>query len=239
MQTMFLASLMALSAHQSDTASVQSPFIPTSFPAPLTDILQHARRTTNEVIGCTADTSYSQRIIAAPYTTISKAKELEMRLEEARSLAEGIWGGTVPSARHVVNPIKGCSNNRIMKNLEWAERDIAFFEGALQPYLTAMEKGLWIGPMPLCATSVQMAAPDTSAYSGEPLVNIKLSELAAQSFTKMTHASVGRTIAIRYNGVVLSAPIVNEPIYGGAVQISGVEQDDIGRIIEASKAPCG
>ena len=237
---------MALSANQSAIAIPPPTPVPPDFPAPLSDMLRRATHNTHDALGCTTDLDYARRTMPPMpkskttdhYASSNKAKTLDIRLEDARKVAEGIWGGTAPAAPYGVPPIKGCSDNRVKKSLEWAERDIAAFEQALQPYLTAMGQGLWIGTIPLCASSVQMAAPGIHQDSAEPIVDIKLSKPAARRFAEITQASVSRTLAVRFKGAVLMAPTINEPILVGAAQITGMEQDDINRIIEATKAPC-
>lgn len=55
----------------------------------------------------------------------------------------------------------------------------------------------------------------------EPVVAIRFDEVGKQQFAKLTTQSVGRPIAVVLDGRVLTAPIVNEPVSGGMVQIAG------------------
>lgn len=61
---------------------------------------------------------------------------------------------------------------------------------------------------------------DISGYANLTVISIKLSEEGGAKFAKATEESVGRRIAIISKGKLLSAPYVNEPIYGGELQIS-------------------
>ncbi len=59
--------------------------------------------------------------------------------------------------------------------------------------------------------------PDTNA----PVVNITFDTEGGAKFARLTQNNVGRPFAIILDGVVLSAPNINEPILGGSAQISG------------------
>ncbi|MFC4292798.1 preprotein translocase subunit SecD [Sphingorhabdus arenilitoris] len=54
-----------------------------------------------------------------------------------------------------------------------------------------------------------------------PAVDILLDDEGRQKFGKMTHANVGKLIAVVLDGKILTAPRINEPILGGMLQISG------------------
>ncbi|HMT44900.1 MAG TPA: hypothetical protein PKA59_10120 [Chakrabartia sp.] len=56
--------------------------------------------------------------------------------------------------------------------------------------------------------------------TNEPIVNIIFDDAGKQQFAKLTTQSVGRPIAVVLDGRVLTAPIVNEPVTGGMVQIA-------------------
>lgn len=55
----------------------------------------------------------------------------------------------------------------------------------------------------------------------EPVVNFRFDRTGARAFASITEANVGRPFAIVLDGKVLSAPVIREPITGGAGQISG------------------
>ncbi len=57
--------------------------------------------------------------------------------------------------------------------------------------------------------------------SNQPVVNIQFDDEGTRKFASMSRDNVGRPIAIVLDGEVLTTPIVNEPILGGALQISG------------------
>jgi preprotein translocase subunit SecD len=54
-----------------------------------------------------------------------------------------------------------------------------------------------------------------------PVVNITFDPQGGARFARLTTENVGKPFAIILDGEVLSAPNINEPIYGGTAQISG------------------
>lgn len=87
------------------------------------------------------------------------------------------------------------------------------------------------------ATAAQGFDPDDNS----PAVDFRLSGAGARRFGDTTAANVNRQFAIVLDGRVMSAPRINEPIYGGSVQISGgfamEEAIDLAAIIAAGELP--
>ncbi len=57
--------------------------------------------------------------------------------------------------------------------------------------------------------------------TGEPIVTFRFNQKGSRIFADFTSESVGRPFAIVLDDTVLSAPVIREPIIGGAGQISG------------------
>ena len=57
--------------------------------------------------------------------------------------------------------------------------------------------------------------------NGQPVVTIRFDGAGGQRFARATRDNVGRPFAIILDNVVLSAPVINEPILGGSAQVSG------------------
>src|SRR5262249_4087471 len=55
----------------------------------------------------------------------------------------------------------------------------------------------------------------------EPVINFKFNTAGARKFARITQENVGRPFAIVLDSVVISAPVIREPILGGMGQISG------------------
>ncbi len=85
------------------------------------------------------------------------------------------------------------------------------------------------------------ANPAFSQNSNEPVVSFRLSTSGARKFADVTQANVGRRFAIVLDSEVVSAPVIREPILGGAGQISGsftVESaNDLAILLRAGALP--
>jgi preprotein translocase subunit SecD len=57
--------------------------------------------------------------------------------------------------------------------------------------------------------------------NGQPIVNFRFNSTGARKFAEVTQQNVGKRFAIVLDNKVISAPVINEPIPGGAGQISG------------------
>lgn len=93
------------------------------------------------------------------------------------------------------------------------------------------EKGIWIGSLALCDAGPVKAEARTDANDGLPVVNIALSATLRDALAELTAANIGKPLPIRVDGKVVSAPNVNEPIRGGELQISGLDQAEADRIV--------
>jgi preprotein translocase subunit SecD len=56
---------------------------------------------------------------------------------------------------------------------------------------------------------------------GEPYVGLKFNSQGARDFERITGENVKRRLAIVLDGVVHSAPVIQEKIAGGEAQITG------------------
>ncbi len=87
------------------------------------------------------------------------------------------------------------------------------------------------------ATASQGNDPDDNS----PVVNFRLNGAGAKKFGQTTSENYGRLFAIVLDDQVMSAPRINEPIWGGNVQISGsftIERaNDLAAIIAAGELP--
>lgn len=72
----------------------------------------------------------------------------------------------------------------------------------------------------LAGRDLEMARGELDHSKGLPVVSFKFKPDAARRFYELT-SNIGRQIAIVLDGVVISAPVANEPIAGGAGVISG------------------
>ena len=77
--------------------------------------------------------------------------------------------------------------------------------------------------------------------TNETVVNFRFDTRGAQRFGRATAANVGRPFAIVLDGKVISAPVINESILGGAGQISGNftsrTAEDLALVLRAGALP--
>jgi len=71
------------------------------------------------------------------------------------------------------------------------------------------------------AIEVMAAQAGYDAQNNDAVVMFKMSDASKRAFAELTRANVGHKLAIRVDGKTLSAPIIREPILGGAGQIAG------------------
>jgi preprotein translocase subunit SecD len=107
------------------------------------------------------------------------------------------------------------------------------------PY--APEGFVWVKPGTIISGSmIADASVGTNAASKEPVVKLRLTEEGRMLFAAATRANTGRRLAIVQDGLVLSAPVVREPIEGGELEISGTftpqSADALVRSITAHKS---
>jgi preprotein translocase subunit SecD len=77
-----------------------------------------------------------------------------------------------------------------------------------------------LGPVFLDGDRITKAEP-TPGQDGNHVVSIEFDSQGAKVWGEFTTEHVGRQVAILINGRVLSAPMIQSPILGGATQISG------------------
>src|SRR5271155_2790430 len=65
------------------------------------------------------------------------------------------------------------------------------------------------------------AQPGFDQNTSQPIVNFRFNTTGARKFAEVTSANVGKPFAIVLDNKVISAPIIQTPITGGAGQISG------------------
>lgn len=77
------------------------------------------------------------------------------------------------------------------------------------------------GRAPLEGDVVESARDDFNSFTGKPTVSMSMNDDGARRWAALTRANVGKPVAIVLDGVVYSAPNVNQEITGGNSEISG------------------
>ena len=65
------------------------------------------------------------------------------------------------------------------------------------------------------------AVPGFDVMTDEPVVSMTFNEEGAEKLARLTEANVGEMMAMVLDGEVIMAPIINEPIILGQMQVSG------------------
>ncbi len=73
----------------------------------------------------------------------------------------------------------------------------------------------------LGGAQLKRASVEFDHNTGTPLVSLTFDAEGGELFGEMTEELVGQQIAIFLDGVIISAPVVQQPIYGGTAQITG------------------
>jgi preprotein translocase subunit SecD len=82
-------------------------------------------------------------------------------------------------------------------------------------------RGFFLGGMRFRPQHVKSVQSDFDEFSAEPVVVITFAKQAANRLKHLTAKMVGQTMPMFLDGALLACPIVNEPISGGEIQISG------------------
>jgi hypothetical protein len=105
--------------------------------------------------------------------------------------------------------------------------------GARQP---ERGRGLWVGPIPICRdTGAGVAAAD---LAGRPTVTLTLAPRWRERLRRETERRVGKPLAVRLDGRIVSAPTVLEPITGGVLQLAGLSAREAAAVAAAARRAC-
>lgn len=78
----------------------------------------------------------------------------------------------------------------------------------------------WI-PTGLSGKDVKKSLLATNPTNGQWVVSLEFNDKGTKKFAKLTQELVGQPMAIFFNGELMSAPVIQEPIIGGNAQITG------------------
>lgn len=85
------------------------------------------------------------------------------------------------------------------------------------------------------------ATTGIDSRDGRPVVSFRFDDAGARRFAQITRENVGRQLAIVLDGKVISAPVIQEPILGGAGQIQGdftvAETSSLAALLRAGALP--
>lgn len=76
-------------------------------------------------------------------------------------------------------------------------------------------------PTNLTGADLEYSSVSYDQVTGAPVVNLKFTSDGGEKFAEITGRNVGKQVAIVLDGQIVSSPLVNQKIVGGAAQISG------------------
>lgn len=101
-------------------------------------------------------------------------------------------------------------------------------------------------PMPAClarseplldGTEISMVRSDADEATGETILYVEMTETGAMLFDAHAAAHLGEAFAIVLDGIVVSAPTINAPHFGGSAQVSGdFSAEDTAALVSALAA---
>lgn len=74
-------------------------------------------------------------------------------------------------------------------------------------------------------------------YQGKPALFIRLDPIATRAFGDLTSRIVGKQLKVLHRGEVLTSPYIRTPILGGAIYITGLDEDALNAMLEALGKP--
>ena len=99
--------------------------------------------------------------------------------------------------------------------------------------------GLWFGNLFVCRDTVAGVELTEDPYSSVPMILVTFRPDKRQLLEQETRRLVGKPMAIRLDGKIVSEPMVYEPITAGVISLSGGVMDEFfATIREASLKPC-
>lgn len=101
----------------------------------------------------------------------------------------------------------------------------------------AQDRGLWVGPIPVCAGTVAdvAVAPD---HSGSLSAIVTFLPAWRAALLRETTRRLDRPMPVRLDGRDVMAPFVREPIAGGVIALAPVTARQAERIGRAAARPC-
>lgn len=90
--------------------------------------------------------------------------------------------------------------------------------------------GVWLGPLAICESGLVTTRLLNDEYSGLPVLIIDLDGRLRDALAKLTADRVGQPLPLRIDGRTLIAPVVNEPIVAGSLQVSGPDMPELERL---------
>lgn len=128
---------------------------------------------------------------------------------------------------------------------ETVELDGAAPEGDVEPIKVVLcrpegvaPSSLAIGPLEFTAEDDVDVTVENDMYGGYVL-HISLPDEGAAALAEVTEQSLGQPLALKINGETVSSPVVQEPILGGKLQVTGAfSREEVAAMAQGFAEPC-
>lgn len=217
-----------------------------------TDATPETEPATTDSVAATADSAAVQAVADSATVAQKEAKDATRKDALFSLLTPVNRGGAVVGVARRANMAQISEMLQQAHDLKVTREDVLFLWGAkaIEDPETKKETDLYelyairtnrTGDPDLGGDVVTSAKSDIQNDFGrsEPIVSMTMNEEGARKWARITKDNVGRAIAIVLDGVVYSAPNVNDEITGGRSQISGhftvEEAGDLANVLNSGK----
>ena len=200
-----------------------------------------ADTTATEVVADSASNSVASQIMADSENEVA-AVEANFPLSALNTTQA--YGCVVGAARDTAS-VNAVVNSAEAKNILPADLKLLWgvkptVEGGREFPLYAIKTRGANGKAPLTGESVTEAKDEFDSF-GRPCVSMKMNSDGAAKWSALTESNVGHAIAIVLDGLVYSAPNVQNKIDGGNSQITGSfttnDTKDLANVLQSGKMP--
>ncbi|MES2045846.1 MAG: hypothetical protein V4475_18385 [Pseudomonadota bacterium] len=206
--------------------------VPANAPPAVVDTLRTAKRSLDFLGYCT-DTHPTAN---ATYDFAQAAQAYRNAFDEAVA----IWGpAMVPGLQaNDTAPRPECSRAKVNSTLVSIYRALASEATSFAEATRSMTAGAWVGTLRLCRPQVVSARVSVDPGLDTPRLDIELAPAKRPILARLTSDSIGRSLPIRVDGVVVSRPVINAAIADGALYLVGPDKAALERLAAATVKPC-
>lgn len=159
-------------------------------------------------------------------TTALSADEKQNALESLKQIIEtrvNLFGVSEPNVQlsefegesRVIVELPGITDSQQAVDLIGQTAQLEFIE------LAEQDGKIIPAPTGLTGADLEYAKVSYDNVTGAPVVDLKFTSEGGDKFAQITGRNVGKQVAIVLDGQLVSSPVVNQQIVGGAAQISG------------------
>lgn len=186
---------------------------------------------------------------AAPVASMEACAGLQPRYEkryqsayaahaELTAAADSLFGRS-PSLEAAEAPVapSGCGQRAFDGYETEARAEAAQARAALTAVTTRMP-GLWFGTMRICRADVAVARVEPYLGDSMWMLTVELVPALRQRLLSETERRIGEPMSLRIDGRAAMQPVVNEPLTGGAMTLTGPDRREVEEVRAAALRDC-